>query len=303
MKATPSRRNFLKKSIASTLGIITLGSSACTINTSEHRKSKIGLILYTVRDAMSEDVAGTLKKVADLGYKELELADYNNGKFYGYAPNVFKKLVEDLGLKIISSHTQVEARGITLENAQKMADDHADLGVKYCVQPWVEEKDRSIDSYKKMVGDWNKVGEIMKKTGIQFAYHNHNFEFENLDGIIPYYDIILAELDPELVTMELDLFWATKAGQDPLKMFTRYPGRFQLLHVKDMYINEQPFFDLRKEDMAPVGKGVIDFKSILSAKELSGMKHFFVEDDNQGNGKPFEMLETSIDNLKKKILI
>jgi sugar phosphate isomerase/epimerase len=143
----------------------------------------------------------------------------------------------------------------------------------------------------------------MKQAGIQFGYHNHNFEFDPIDGLVPYYDIFMAELDPDLVTMEIDLFWATKAGQDPVEMFNRYPGRFQLFHLKDMYTREAPFYDVLKDDISPVGEGVIDFKRILAAGDTAGMKHFFVEDDNQGNGKPFEALETSIHNITTRILV
>jgi sugar phosphate isomerase/epimerase len=237
-----------------------------------------------------------------MGYKNLELADYSDGKFYGFSPKEFKKMVNDMGMEIISSHTSVEAEGITTESAQKMADDHAELGVKYCVQPWVEEKDRNIESYKKMIADWNEVGRIMKNVGIQFGYHNHNFEFKNLDGVVPYYDIFMPEMDADLITMEIDLFWASKAGQDPVEIFNRYPGRFHLFHLKDMFTNEAPFYDVIKDDIAPVGEGVIDFKRILAAADVAGMKYHFVEDDNQGNGKPFEALETSISNLTTDIL-
>jgi sugar phosphate isomerase/epimerase len=244
-----------------------------------------------------------LKKVADLGYRYLELASYSDGKFYGYEPEEFKKMVDDLGMEILSSHTQVEAAGITLDNAKIMADAHVILGVKYCIQPWVEEVDRNIESYKKMIGDWNKVGEIMKGVGIQFGYHNHNFEFANIDGIVPYYDIFLPEMDPDLITMEIDLYWVTKAGQDPVEMFNKYPGRFQLFHMKDMYTETAPYFEVIKDDIAPVGAGLIDFKRILAAGKEAGMKYMFVEDDNQGNGKPFKGIETSITNLQTKILV
>ncbi|RLB60833.1 MAG: hypothetical protein DRH08_14825 [Deltaproteobacteria bacterium] len=184
-----------------------------------------------------------------------------------------------------------------------MADAHAELGVDYCVQPWVEAADRNIESYKRMIGDWNEVGMIMKEVGIQFGYHNHNFEFENLDGIVPYYDIFMPEMDADLITMEIDLFWVSKAGQDPVEMFKKYPGRFQLFHLKDMHTKEAPFYDVTKDDISAVGEGVIDFKRILAAKDVAGMKHHFVEDDNQGNGKPFEALETSINNLTTRILV
>ena len=304
MKIMHNRRDFLRITAAGALGMMALGQFGCKPGPARDRKSfGVGLQLYTIRDAMTADVKGTLQKLSDLGYKNLELANYADGKFYGYAPGEFKKMVEDLGMVALSSHTQVEAAGITLDNAKKMTDDHAALGVKYCVQPWINEPDRNIETYKKMIADWNEVGKIMKESGIQFGYHNHNFEFATLDGVVPYYDIFLPEMDKDLITMEIDLFWATKAGQDPVEMFNKYPGRFQLFHLKDMSHQEAPFFDVIKDDIAPVGAGVIDFKRILAAKDIAGMKDWFVEDDNQGNGKPFEALETSISNLTTKILV
>lgn len=298
-----SRREFLQISAAGSVGMALLGSfSACTTAPADRKSYGVGIQLYTIRDAMSADTPESLKKVSDLGYKNLELAGYSNGEFYGYTPAEFKKMVNDLGMDIISSHTQVEAAGITLENAKLMADAHAELGVKYCIQPWVNDEDRQVETYKKMIAEWNKVGAIMKERGIQFGYHNHNFEFDTLDGLVPYYDLFMPELDADLVTMELDLFWASKAGQDPVEMFNKYPGRFQLLHMKDMRTNEEPFYNVYKEDVCSVGEGVIDFKRILAAKETAGTKYLFVEDDNQGNGKPFEGIETSIVNLTTKIL-
>jgi sugar phosphate isomerase/epimerase len=143
----------------------------------------------------------------------------------------------------------------------------------------------------------------MKEVGIQFGYHNHNFEFANLDGIIPYYDIFMPEMDADLITMELDMYWATKAGQDPVEMFNKYPGRFQLFHFKDMAQQSAPFYDVIKDDITSVGAGLIDFKRIYAARETAGMKYLFVEDDNQGNGQPFEAVEVSINNIVTKILV
>jgi len=300
MSTLSNRREFLKISGAGALGLALLGPAGCK---PDRKSYGVGVQLYTLRDAMTADALGSLKKLSDLGFKNLELANYADGKFYGFAPAELKKIVSDLGMNILSSHTQVEAAGITIDNAQKMADDHAALGVKYCVQPWVNEPDRNIESYKKMVGDWNEVGKIMKGVGIQFGYHNHNFEFVNIDGIVPYYDIFMKEMDPDLITMEIDLFWVNKAGQDPVEMFKKYPGRFQLFHLKDMRTKQEPFFDVNKDDVCSVGAGVIDFKTILASKEIAGMKHWFVEDDNQGNGKTFEELEVSISNLTTKILV
>lgn len=303
MTTKQTRRDFIRISSASALGMMLLGSNAFAGNKKNLKKFDVGLILYTIRDAIAADLPGSLKKVSDLGYQHLEMASYSDGKFYGLTPREFKKIVKDLDMDIISSHAGVESTGITMENAKKMADAHAEVGVKYCIQPWVNAKDRNIETYKRMIGDWNKVGEIMKNVGIQFGYHNHNFEFATVDGIVPYYDLYMKELDPELVTMELDLFWATKAGQDPVEMFEKYPGRFQLLHLKDMSLDNAPYYDVLKDDIVPVGSGLIDFKRILAAKKTAGVKYTFVEDDNQGNGHPFEGIKTSITNLTTKILV
>lgn len=303
MSTIQKRRDFLKISTTGALGIAALGPLACSSGASVDRKKYgVGIQLYTIRDAMAADKLGSLKKVSDLGYKYLELADYSDGKFYGYAPKEFKKIVNDMGMEIVSSHASVEATGITTENAQKMANDHAEIGVEYCVQPWVNEEDRNIETYKKMVADWNEVGRIMKAVGIQFGYHNHNFEFENLNGVVPYYDIYMKEMDADLITMEMDMYWVTKAGQDPVEMFKKYPGRFQLFHFKDMTEQSEPFYDVIKDDITSVGSGLIDFKRIYEAREMAGMKYMFVEDDNQGNGKPFEGIGTSIKNLTTGIL-
>jgi len=298
-----SRRDFLKISAAGSVGMMILGTAGCKPAVVDRKTFGVGIQLYTIRDAMTADVAGTLKKVSDIGYKNLELAGYADGKFYGFAPAEFKKMVNDLGMDVLSSHAAVESTGITPETAKVMADAHAEVGIKYCVQPWVNDQDRTIDTYKKMIADWNEVGRIMKGVGIQFAYHNHNFEFANINGVVPYYDIFMPEMDADLITMELDLFWASKAGQDPIAMFNKYPGRFQLLHFKDMKTKQEPFFDVIKDDVCSVGEGVIDFKNILTAKEVAGAKYIFVEDDNQGNGKPFEAIETSINNIVTKILV
>ena len=263
-----NRREFLKITAAGSVGMMLLGATEVKAGVSEDRKKfGVGLQLYTIRDAMAADLMGSLKKLSALGYKNLELAGYADGKFYGHSPAEFKKIVADLGMVTISSHSAVESKGITMDTAKLMADSHAALGVKYCIQPWINDEDRTIEKYKKMIGDWNKVGKEMKAVGVQFGYHNHNFEFKKVDGKVPYYDIFMPEMDKDLITMELDLFWASKAGQDPIAMFNKYPGRFQLLHLKDMKTNQPPFFDVIKDDICSVGAGVIDFKKILAAKK------------------------------------
>ncbi|MCU0408324.1 MAG: sugar phosphate isomerase/epimerase [Bacteroidales bacterium] len=313
MKAKQSRRDFLRLTAAGAVGAVVLSNYSCKPKAAPGQAASavdpktfgIGLQLYTIRDAMALDVPGSLKKVSDLGYKYLELAGYSDRKFYGYEPAEFLKLVNDLGMEVLSSHTQVEAEGITLENAKFMAEDHAKLGVKYCVQPWVVPEARNtIASYQKMVADWNKVGAIMKEVNIQFGYHNHNFEFATVEGKIPFFDVFMTELDKDLVTMELDMFWTTKAGQNPVEIIKKYPGRFQLFHMKDMFTNEPPFFTTDGvADFAPVGAGVINFKEILAVKDIAGMKYMIVEQDSTKDGLPFDAIKTSITNLTTKILV
>ena len=310
MKTTSSRRDFLKLSAAGAVGAFVAAQTSCKSGgraaaAVDPKSFGIGLQLYTIRNDMNVDVPGSLKKVSDAGYKYVELAGYADGKFYNTNPEDFKKIVNDLGMEILSSHTQVEAEGITLDNATKMAEDHARLGVKYCIQPWiVQEARNTVASYQKMVADWNKVGEIMKDHGIMFCYHNHNFEFDNVEGKIPYFDIFMTELDKNLVTMELDIFWTIKAGQNPVEIIKRYPGWFQLFHMKDMYTNETPFFTTNGvRDFAPVGEGVIDFKEILEVKDIAGLKYMVVEQDLSRDGDPFGDINKSIKNLTTKILV
>jgi sugar phosphate isomerase/epimerase len=312
MKTKQSRREFLRLSATGALGAIflssssnkTIGKSVSRQVTADPRSFGIGLQLYTIRDAMGKDVPGSLKMVSDIGYKYLELASYANGKFYGYLPGDFKKLANDLGMEIISSHAGVNPKGITSDEAKKMAEDHAKVGAKYCMQPYIADEDRkSIAGFQKMVADWNKVGRIMKDNGVQFGYHNHNFEFGTVEGKVPYFDVFLSEMDKDLITMEIDLFWAIKAGINPVELFKKYPGRFQLFHMKDMYTKEAPFFKTQSSDFAPVGAGVINFKEILAAKNIAGMKYMFVEQDSTKDGKLFDAIKTSITNLTTKILV
>lgn len=296
---TQSRRDFLKVTTVGTLGALIF--SGCS--SQRTGASKIALQLYTIRDFMNtpEDVRASLKKLSEIGYKQLELAGYADGKFYDFAPKEFKKIVNDLGMEIISSHTSVESAS-QVGDAQKVGDDHAAVGAKYAIQPWVNPPDRTIDFYQRMVDQMNEAGRTMKSSGIKFGYHNHNFEFVNLDGRIPYYDIILPGTDKDFVTMELDLFWATKAGQDPVEIFRKYPGRFELFHCKDMYTNQDPFFDtVGVDDFAPVGEGVLDFNRIFAEKTTAGVKWYVVEQDLIKDGKPFEAVQTSLNNLSKMI--
>lgn len=277
-----SRRTFIKSASAMALG--TMGLSAIP-SFAAKGKAPYGLILYTVRDDMKKDPVKTLEQVASIGYKVLEAAGYSNGKLYGMDPAEFKRTVDSFGMKLISSHT-----GVTMDNIDKVIDDAHKAGLKYVIKPSFHAK--SIDEFKKGADEFNKFGEKFKAAGIQFGYHNHSFEFKKTGGQIPY-DMLLKGTDPKLVTFELDLFWITKGGHDPWEYFAKYPGRFQLWHVKDME-------GTGKKIMTEVGNGVIDYDKIFSESKKSGMKYYFVEQDTCVNHTPLESIKISLDYIKKK---
>jgi sugar phosphate isomerase/epimerase len=143
----------------------------------------------------------------------------------------------------------------------------------------------------------------MKEFGLQFGYHNHNFEFATVEGKVPYFDVMLAELDKDLVIMEMDMFWVTQAGHNPVDIFNKYPGRFPIYHLKDGYQQLPPYFDVVKDNVAPVGEGVVNFKEIIAAKDVAGMKYMIVEQDDSRDGDMFLDIQKSITNLTTKILV
>jgi sugar phosphate isomerase/epimerase len=233
----------------------------------------------------------------------VEAATYTGTElFYGMSRADFASLLRKNGLKMPSGHYMLGAtplngsypKGTILHDWQKAVDDAAAIGQQYMVCAFLMPEERkTIDDYKRIADNFNKAGETCGKAGIQFCYHNHNFEFQPLDGQLPY-DVLLGNTDADLVKMEMDIYWVTKAGQHPLALFDRHPGRFPLWHVKDMDNTPRQFF-------TEVGNGVIDFKRIFAKAKEAGMKHFFVEQDICP-GDPFDSITTSLHNLKTKIL-
>ncbi|MGZ4049788.1 MAG: sugar phosphate isomerase/epimerase family protein, partial [Bacteroidia bacterium] len=271
---TTSRRSFLKSTTLLSAGLYMAPSKF------NMKSLTIGLQLYTVRDAMAKDPVSTLAKVAAIGYNSVEGATYTGDeKFYGMSPAEFKKVLKQNGLIIPSSHYRLGEekvngemqKGTMLNDWNKAVDDAAEVGIKYMVCAYLSEAERgNLDHYKKVADELNIAGERCKKSGIRLCYHNHNFEFEKQGDTYPY-DIILKS-DKNLVKMEIDLYWIKKAGQDAIKLFHEYPGRFPLWHVKDM--DNTP-----EQNFTEVGNGIIDFKEIFKYKSLAGMKYFFVEED------------------------
>ena len=283
------RRKFIKKT-----GILTTGSLLALQYKSKvmasilEGRSNYGIQLYTVRDDMSQDPVGTLRKLSSIGYKDVECAGYRKGKFYGMSPKDFKKVLDDLGLIMNSGHTNT---GDMMNRWESVCEDAAFMGQKHLVGAWLSEAERSsIDKYKKLSELFNKCGEKAREYGIGFAFHNHDFEFLEIDGVVPY-DVMLAETDPTVANFELDLYWIIKAGKNPLEYFQKHKGRFPLWHVKDMEDSDDQFF-------TEVGNGVIDWLPIFEKEQESGMKYFYVEQDICRNHKPLESARISIDYLK-----
>ncbi len=256
-----------------------------------------GLALYTVRDDMATNAKATLMAVSEAGYKNIEAAGYKDGKFYGMAPSDFKKLLNELGLKPISTHQG----SVTMENADSMIADVKEAGFKYFVIPvppmGLFKYDQQTMTMSMTGGAANlaeiitTLGKKCEAAGLKLLYHNHDFEFKkDADGIVPI-DYLLENTDPKYVNFQMDLYWVTKAGADPVAYFEKYPGRFKIWHVKDMD---------EKGRFAPVGKGKIDFARILEKKKLSGMIYYMVEQDMTFDGlQPIDAIKISHEGIKK----
>lgn len=246
---------------------------------------------------MGKDPDGTLKRVADIGYKEVESFGYSDGKFFGKTPKDYAALLKNLGLTTPSGHymtgnVMMKGEGSLTNNWQRAVDDAAAVGQPYMVCAYLFPDERKkLDDYKQFADLFNKSAEVCKAAGIQFVYHNHDFEFQPLDGQMPY-DLLLSRTDPKLVKMELDLYWATFAGQDPVALFQKHPGRFPLWHVKDMAKTPE-------REFAEVGTGSINFQRIFDAQKTAGLTHYFVEQDVAKQHPPLEAIAISYRNVEK----
>ncbi len=273
------RRAFIGTSLAA---LVAASRTARAIDRAHHI-SRIGLQLYTVRDAMKQDFEGTLAKVAKIGYREVEFAGY-----FDKSPQEVRTILDRNGLRAVSSHVN---DGVLLKSWPETLEAAHIIGHQYVVCSSIDASRRKqADDWKHMAELFNRAGAASKKAGIQFAYHNHTFEFvpfEPLGGKLPY-DFLLAETDPKIVQMEMDIGWITEGNQDPVAYFHRYPGRFPLVHVKDM---------TKEHHMMDVGSGAIDWKRIFAHSDKAGIKHYFVEHDEPKS--PFDSIQQSYKYLSK----
>jgi sugar phosphate isomerase/epimerase len=279
-----NRRLFLDRVFRGAAAALCLGGrGAAAAGLGPTRLSRIGMQLYTVRRELEKDFEGTLARVAALGYREVEFAGY-----FKRAPKEVKAALKRHRLASPAAHVPLAALRGSLQESIDAA--HV-VGHKYLLVAYLPaEERRTLDDYRRHADLFNRAGERLKQAGLRFAYHNHDFEFTPTEGRVPY-DLLLERTDPETVKLELDLYWTVKGGASPLAYFAKHPGRFHLLHVKDMDATPRRFF-------TEVGRGRIDFKPIFANAARAGVRHYFVEQD-ETPGSPFDSLKVSIDHLRK----
>jgi sugar phosphate isomerase/epimerase len=254
-------------------------SSACARASAGRRLDSIGVQLYSVRGAMQEGVERTLERVAAIGYAEVEFAGY-----FDRSPQQIRTALDENGLAAPAAHVSLDMLEDDWEATIELA---STIGHRYLVVPSIAAENRtSLDDYRSFAERFNRAGERANQAGLSFAYHNHDFEFEPLDGQIPF-DVLVTETDPALVNFEMDLFWITLAGGDPFAYFRDQPGRFHLVHVKDMSGDGE---------MVSVGAGSIDFASLFARSDEAGIRHYIVEHDNPAD--PFESIAASYSHLR-----
>ncbi|MCE1197398.1 MAG: TIM barrel protein [Marinilabiliales bacterium] len=280
-----NRRDFFKTTSLVVAGSMIGANMLSAAVPGGNKKKKIGLQLYSLRDDMGKDALGTLKKVAAMGWYSLETASYGDRKIYGMAPLEFKKVVEDLGMKLTSCHLggpvyTKETHASVMDWWKTAIEDHVQTGMKFMIKPGMKWPEK-LDELKVQMDYFNAVGDLTKAAGMQFGWHNHNHEFTKIDDKV-IFDFMLENTNPKTVTFEMDVYWVMKGGCSPVEYMKKYPKRFQLLHIKD-----------EKE----IGEsGLLDFKSIYETAYSIGVKDFFVEVERY-NFEPLVSVQKSYDFL------
>lgn len=276
------RRDFIRTSSLLTAGTILLPSF--TLAKSE---MKPGLQVYSVRNQLKEDFEGTMEYVAKVGYKQIEGYGLGtDGMFLDkIAPSHYTRVINDLGMEFKATHCSYT----THDKASKMVDAAKETGIEYMIVPHTPEDARkTADEWKVVAENYNKIGEMCNKVGMKFGYHNHAFELEELDGIIPM-ELLIESTEADLVNFEADLFWVTKGGYDPLKLLKKYPGRIKLFHVKDA---------TPELEGTTVGKGIIDFEQLFNTGRADALEYYFIEDEREDN--PFKNIKADYEYMSKQ---
>jgi len=284
------RREFLKTATLVGTGIALNPFTSlvgCKTATGNDINENFGLQLYTLRDVLPQDPKGVLTQVASYGYKEIESYEGDKGIFWGMTNKEFKKLMDDLGMKIVSSHCNIN------ENFERKAEEAAAIGMKYLICPYLGPQ-KTLDDFKKFAATFNQRGEICKKHGLRFAYHNHDYSFVPLEGQMPQ-DVMMQGTDKNMVDYEIDIYWVVTAGQDPIAWLNKYPDRFKLCHVKD---RRKDAIATDKDASVVLGTGGINFKEILNTAGKKGVEHYIVEQERYDNTTPQDAAKADAAYLK-----
>ena len=287
------RRDFLKFGAAGTglaFSSIAGNSLLSSLLQEENAKKvkKFGLQLYTLRADFPKDPKGILKQVAGFGYKQVESFEGPKGMFWGMTNKEFKEYLDDLDMRIVSSHCDIN------KDFEKKADEAAAIDMKYLICPYLGAQ-KTLDDYKKKAELFNKCGETCKKAGLRFAYHNHDYSFQLLEGQYPQ-DVMMMNTDSTLVDYEMDIYWVVTGGQDPIPWLKKYPNRFTLSHVKDRKKNVGA---ADKDASVIIGQGSIDYPRILKEARKQGMQYYIVEQEQYDNTTPLAAAEADAVYMKK----
>ncbi|TAL64034.1 MAG: sugar phosphate isomerase/epimerase [Bacteroidetes bacterium] len=299
-----SRRNFVKTGALAALAAAVIPGSVFAAP--QNKKRMVGLQLYSVRDDMGKDPLGSLTQVAKMGYVYVEHANYRNRKFYGYTPLEFRKILDGLGLKMISGHTVMgkehwdETKKDFSDSWKFTVDDAAVLGQKWVVSPSMDDTMRkTYDDFKHYMDIFNKCGELCRKSGMKFGYHNHWFEFnEKLNGE-KIFDIIMKSIDPNLVALQLDIGNLYNGGAVALDVLNQYPGRFEIIHAKDE-IESKGGTGEEKYISTILGEGIVNAqKTIELATKIGGTNCYIIEQESYGDKAPMDCVKLDLEIMKK----
>jgi sugar phosphate isomerase/epimerase len=298
-----SRRKFLKQS-ATVLGTVMLSHSVFAF---KKNKGVVGIQLYSVRDDMKKDPLGTLKQLAAMGYKNVEHANYVNRKFYGSTPSEFKKILDDLGLKMPSGHTVMgpkhwdATKNDFTDEWKYTVEDAALVGQKYVISPWLDQTLRQTkDDLKRYMDVFNKSGALCKKSGMKFGYHNHDFEFSQKLDNETVYDIMLKNTDPALVMQQLDIGNLYNGGAKAINIVKQYPGRFESLHVKDEIEAEKKSDGKEKYESTVLGTGIVNVKEVVDlCHQSGGTVHYIIEQESYQGKNPLDSMKEDLAVMKK----
>lgn len=280
------RDEFLKLSGLALAGLASAsGLPGCTA--SDEKLKEFGIQLWSVRDDLAKDPKSVLKQLSSYGYKQIESFEGEKGMFWGMSNTEFKSYMDELGMKIVSSHCDIN------KDFEKKAADAAAIGIKYLICPYKGPQE-NLDAFKKFADEFNQKGEICKKNGIRFAYHNHDYSFVVMNGEMGQ-DVMMKNTDPNLVDFELDMYWVVAAGQDIETWLKKYPKRFRLGHVKD---RKKDATAADKDASTDLGTGSIDYTNILKTAKKEGMEYFIVEQERWDGTTPLQAAATDAKYMK-----